>query len=193
MLAVESFDPRLIWDAATKRFDMPDRDARHPRSLIQELVQKEANQALIGLDLYPDRGGTGGSLGSGDAGPQRRFEDSIVFASRPKGWRRARPRCISRRRYRDGIGDPAVGGSSAGDYRRRKCRQRPRTSWSTTRSLWVVRPEFREPTSPDWGRLISGRTSGLRLGQFEGAEARFRRAGDAAGGDRRMCRGVSSC
>ena len=65
MLAVESFDPRLIWDAASSetRFDMPDRDPPIPSVPDSRAVPKKAHAALPGL-VHPDRGGDRSASGS---------------------------------------------------------------------------------------------------------------------------------
>ena len=51
--------------------------------------------------------------------------------------------------------------------------------------FWVVRPRISGANVTGLGTLISGAYIGLEIGRVEGAEARLRRARDAAGGDRR--------
>ena len=59
--------------------------------------------------------------------------------------------------------------------------------------FWVVRPRISGANVTGLGTLISGAYIGVEIGSFEGAQARLRGARDAAGGDRRRRRDVSSC
>ena len=176
MLAVESFDPRLIWDrrqlergstcltATRRRRAFP---SRAPSS-------QEAHAALARLDR-PDRRGAGRRLGRGDPHPGRGADDHdrLRLGRGARGRQDQDP--LQRRRRRHAHDDPPLGRPPAASSPPRRWRPRPRASWSTTRSFWVVRPRISGANVTGLGTLISGAYIGMEIGESKRAQARLRR------------------
>ena len=114
MLAVESFDPRLIWSQrAPKRFNMPDRDPPIPSVPRQgRCPRRKRGSPWSGSSRFWRRRAR--LWVAVTRIPQRRARRLRSCSSRPKGSRRARLEDqLPRRRHRYDHGDPADGRSRA--------------------------------------------------------------------------------
>ena len=194
MLAVESFDPRLIWDSAERRerSDMPDRDTPlPPRPRVADASPRRRTRlslvwiipivaALVGAWVAVTR-----ILSEGP-------KITIVFHS-AEGLEAGKTKI-----HYNGVDVGTLTTIRLSDDHQQ--RDRHRADGAEDRGLSRRRHEVLGGEAAHLrrqrvglGTLISGAYIGMEIGQSNEAQARLRGARHAAGGDRRHCRAASSC
>ena len=142
MLAVESFDPRLIWDSASASEVATCLIATPPPPVPESRAVARKQTRLSARLAGPDRRRARRRLGRRHADPERGADDHdrLRLGRGARGRQDQDP--LQRRRRRHAHDDPALGRSPAASSPPRRWRPRPRTSWSRTRKFWVVRPRI---------------------------------------------------
>ena len=176
MLAVESFDPRLIWDPAspTERFAMPDATIAARRSRVASASPRSSTRlslvwiipivaALVGVWVAVTRIL---ERGADD-------HDRLPVGRGTRGRQDQDP--LQRRRRRHDHDDPAVGRSPARDRHRADGAEDRGLPGRGHAVLGRARRASRAPTSPAWARSSPAPTSAWRSATSQEAQARVRR------------------